>query len=159
MEDFRRLLSSLEWGQNFKWFNGKKKLPNSGDGNIYEFDVDDGGLSVEAVKEICTKMKGQNGDMLIVATDTKEHKSSCKCDGCPVGSVEQFFVGYREENAHIVQTVVKVTWTKEMCGYDHRFGYDYDIIERSIFEVLSNNENLLFTVGSNFGYTIIADSL
>lgn len=157
MEQFRQLLLSLDLGQNFKWFNGKKKLPNSADGNIYNFDIDVCGLSVKAVQEICTKMKSQHENMLIIAARKKEDKSICKCQGCPVAQVEQLFVGYREENGLIIQTIVEVSWTKGMSGYED--AYTYQEMENSMFNILSTNENLLFTVGSNFGYSIIVDSI
>jgi len=158
MEDFRKLLLSLEYGQNFKWYVGKKTLPNTCDGNIYQFDVDDGGLTPKAVEEICNRIRNEE-DRLVIAYEKKEHKSDCKCHGCPIGEVEQYFVGYLEDTDRLEQTVVKITWMNEMGGFGRSGVYQYSVVEKSIFDLLSNNEDLLFTVGSHFGYRLISNSL
>lgn len=160
LADFQRLLNTLAWGENYKWFTGKNKLPNNYDRNLFNFDEDQGGLTSNVVQEIYSKIKGKEDDMLVIAFGKKEHKSSCKCDGCPIGEVEQYFVGYVEREERLVQTFVKVTWTNDMGGYAYNnLGYSYEKIEKTIFETLRTDENLLFTVGSNFGYQIISDSL
>jgi len=153
----RQLLSQLADGGNWKWFDGKTKLPFNTDKDFFENWRH--GLSSKAMHEVVDKLNRENG--LVVLIRTNQHDSNCRCPGCGMHSeVLQDFGVFWEDQNQLRFTLVQISWVSEMGGFDPSFGIKYNFDQQpTLTNLLEGNEPLIFTLGSYFGYSLILNSL
>lgn len=157
-EYLQNLLISLTTGTNYNWYNNKKKLPSTQDSNFTENWLY--GLTCDKMLEIIEFAKKPGFDGVVILVDTDRFEPRCSCMGCGIFShIKQIYVGFWEENNRINHRTITVKWNDMMDGCDKESVNIEKDQQMSLFNVIKDNENLIFTVASYFGTELIYNSI